>query len=122
MLTRKGSCAPKPLSCKSWAAAIAEVNRRRKIKEAYNKKHGITPTTIQKEIRESRLAGAKARVEAKSEIDITKLGKKEIKYYLEELRDRMDLASKNLEFEKAAQLRDQIIEINKSLRRKKHKI
>ncbi len=107
----------------SMQAAIAEVERRRKIQTAYNKKHGITPRTIEKAIRESRLAGAKQAVEAaKPEFDIVKLDKKEVRYFLEELKDRMDLASKNLEFEKAALLRDQIVEINKSLKRKKHKI
>ena len=106
----------------SMQAAISEVNRRRKIQEAYNKKHGITPQTIQKAIRESRLGGARLVEESKTGLDITKLDKKEIKYYLEELKDRMDLASKNLEFEKAAALRDQITEINKSQKRKKHNI
>jgi len=69
------------------------------------------------------LAGAKAAEDqTKPEFDISKLDKKEVRYFLEELKDRMDLASKNLEFEKAAMLRDQIIEINKSLKRKKHKL
>ena len=96
----------------SMKEAIAEVNRRRKIQEKYNKEHGITPTTIQKAIRESRLAGGKIAAEMKtSEIDVSKIDKKELKYYLDELKDRMDLASKNLEFEKAASLRDEIIKV-----------
>jgi len=107
----------------SMKEAITEVERRRTIQEEYNQKHGITPTTIQKSISESRLAGAKAAEDqTKPEFDISKLDKKEVRYFLEELKDRMDLASKNLEFEKAAMLRDQIIEINKSLKRKKHKL
>ncbi|TSA44756.1 excinuclease ABC subunit UvrB [bacterium] len=107
----------------SMDAAIKEVNRRRKIQETYNKKHGITPQSIQKEIKGSRLAGGKLAPEEKTtEENIAKLDKKEIRYYLEELKDRMDLASKNLEFEKASALRDQIIEINKSLKRTRHKV
>jgi excinuclease ABC subunit B len=107
----------------SMKAAISEVERRRKIQEDYNKKHGIIPRTIKKEIRESRLAGAKlAPEEKREEVDITKLDKKEVRYYLEELKDRMDLASKNLEFERAAQLRDEIIRINQSIKRTRHKV
>lgn len=105
----------------SMKAAMEEVARRRKIQKAYNAKHGITPQSIQKAIRETRLAGAKIKAETPSaELDIAKLDKKEIRYYLEELKDRMDLAAKNLEYEKAAELRDQIIVINQSLRRKRH--
>ncbi len=107
----------------SMRSAMDEVQRRRKIQEEYNRRHGITPQSIIKEVRESRLAGAKiAPAEQKTEIDYAKLDKKELRYYLEELKDRMDLASKNLEFEKAAALRDEIIEINKSLKRTRHKV
>ncbi len=84
----------------SMKEAIAEVERRRKIQTDYNKKHGITPTTIQKGISESRLSGGKLAEAAKQEFDISKLDRKEVSYFLDELRDRMDLASKNLEFEK----------------------
>ena len=83
----------------------------------------MTPTSIIKDVRDSRLAGSKVAIpEEKPEIDVTRLSKKELQYYLEELKDRMDLAAKNLEFEKAATLRDQVIEINKSLKRKKHQL
>ncbi len=107
----------------SMRAAIKEVQRRRKIQEEYNKSHGITPQSIQKAVSESRLAGAKlVPAEAGKQVDISKMDKKEVRYYLEELKDRMDLASKNLEFERAAELRDEIIEINKALKRQKHLI
>ncbi len=107
----------------SMKAAIAEVERRRKIQEEYNKMHGITPQSIKKEIRQSRLAGAKlVPAEAGTQIDISKLDKRELHYYLEELKDRMDLAAKNLEFERAAALRDEIIKINQSLKRTRHKV
>ena len=105
----------------SMREAIKEVERRREVQEEYNKEHGITPQSIQKAVSESRLAGAKlVPAEAGNQLDISKMDKREVKYYLEELKDRMDLASKNLEFEKAAELRDQIIEINKALKRQKH--
>lgn len=107
----------------SMREAIKEVQRRRKIQQDYNAKHGITPQSIQKAVSESRLAGKKLEQEKKGpEIEVSRMDKREVKYYLEELKDRMDLASKNLEFEKAAELRDQIIEINKALKRTKHKL
>jgi len=107
----------------SMQSAMDEVKRRRKIQESYNKKHGVTPQSITKEIREHRLAGGKlAPEEKKTEVDYAKMDKREVRYYLEELKDRMDLASKNLEFERAAELRDEIVTINQSLRRKKHQV
>jgi len=100
----------------SMQRAIAETERRRKIQQAYNKKHGITPQTIQKEIKESRLAGAKIAFEGESEdakIDIRRMDKNEVKYYIDELGEQMDLAARNLEYEKAAKIRDRITEVRK---------
>jgi excinuclease ABC subunit B len=106
---------------RSMTAAIEETTRRRKIQEEYNKAHGITPKTIQKKIAESRLAGAKDTPASDDgrEIDVTKLDKDELKYYIAELTDQMELASKNLEFEEAARLRDKITEINRLRKLKK---
>ncbi len=107
----------------SMKRAMDEVTRRRKIQEDYNKKHGITPKGIIKAIKETRLAGMKAVDEEKknlSELDLTKMSKQEIAYLIEELRDQMDLASRNLDFEKAAELRDQITAIRTKQRMKKH--
>ncbi len=107
----------------SMKTAIDEVARRRKIQEEYNKKHGITPTGIKKVIKETRLAGKKAGEEIKTEeADITKMSKQELAYLIEELRDQMDLASRNLDFEKAAELRDRIAAIRQKTRRTRHKI
>jgi len=107
----------------SMQHAMDEVTRRRKIQEDYNKKHGITPTGIQKAIKETRLGGKKAEEEKQNlkEIDLTKMTKQEIAYLIEELRDQMDLASRNLDFEKAASLRDRITAIRQKMKMKKHK-
>ncbi len=105
----------------SMQRAIAETERRRKIQEAYNKKHGITPASIQKAISESRLSGGKESAPEANlkEIDVTKLDKTEIKYYVDELTDQMELAAKNMEFELAAQIRDKLSEIQKLRKLKK---
>lgn len=100
----------------SMERAIAETTRRRKIQEAYNTKHGITPQSIQKKIAESRLAGGKIEHIAEGQLMEANPGKmtpEEIKYYIDELNDQMDLASKNLEFELAATLRDKISDVKK---------
>jgi excinuclease ABC subunit B len=106
----------------SMKRAMDEVERRRKIQKDYNKAHGITPQSIIKAIKESRLGGKKLEEEIKtSEIDLTKMDKKEIAYLVEELRDQMDLASRNLDFERAAKIRDQISAIREKTRRTRHK-
>jgi excinuclease ABC subunit B len=100
----------------SMQRAIAETTRRRKIQEAYNTKHGITPATIQKNIAETRLAGGKIESLTEGElrdVDVSKMGKDELRYYLDELAEQMDLAAKNLEFELAGRLRDKISEVKK---------
>jgi excinuclease ABC subunit B len=99
----------------SMQRAIDETTRRRKLQEAYNKKHGITPKSIQKAIGDSRMAGSKVEIqmaddEAKRR-DPGKMNKQELKFYLDELNEQMDLAARNLEFELAARLRDRISEI-----------
>ena len=97
----------------SMQRAIDETTRRRKIQEAYNTKHGITPASIIKKIAESRMAGKKEESQelAIPDIEPGRLNKDELKLYLEELNDRMDLAARNLEFELAAKIRDRITEI-----------
>lgn len=98
----------------SMQRAIDETTRRRKIQEAYNTKHGITPASIQKKIAESRLAGSKeVHIEDTPEVEIGKLSPQGMKVYLDELTDQMELAAQNMEFELAAKIRDRIAEINK---------
>ncbi len=91
----------------SMEKAISETNRRRKLQEEYNIKNNITPKTIQKEIRET----IKATYEV-SETDSLKLNKDEdIETVINRLTDEMIKYAQNLEFEKAAEIRDKIKEL-----------
>ncbi|MFA5070368.1 MAG: excinuclease ABC subunit UvrB [Patescibacteria group bacterium] len=101
----------------SMKAAIMETNRRRKYQEEYNKKHRITPKSIQKAIRDDRLAGAKRAEEELPKVNIEKIPKDEISHLLFDLENQMNLAAKNLEFEKAASLRDEIAEIKNQIKK-----
>ena len=102
----------------SMERAITETKRRRKIQEAYNKKHGITPTTIQKEIKETRLAGGKIAEVVTDEADITQMDKRGFRTYIDDLEQQMDLAARNMEYEMAAKIRDRISEAKKMYRMK----
>ncbi|HCI03665.1 MAG: excinuclease ABC subunit UvrB [Candidatus Peribacteraceae bacterium] len=88
-------------------AAIDETDRRRTIQEAYNKKHGITPQSIVKAIHDIAEESKKAELKRPRRRH-DKIPADEKKRLLEELEEQMDLASQNLEFEKAADLRDEI--------------
>jgi len=100
----------------SMKKAIDETNRRRSIQENYNKENQIIPTSITKEISE----GIRAIIPKNDEIkiDLNKIPKDEYKYLIEDLNRQMDLASANLEFEKAIELRDTIDQINIRLSKK----
>lgn len=93
----------------SMKRAIDETNRRRSIQEAYNKEHGITPKSVAKKIEES-MGGISEKPDQKK-LDLKKIPKDEYGQLVRELSSQMDLASANLEFEKAADLRDLIAEI-----------
>ena len=87
--------------------AIEETKRRRKIQEEYNIKNNITPTTIKKEIRE-----VISNIDLDNENNKTKkLTKKEIEKNIEELEQEMREAAKNLDFERAMELRDILFEM-----------
>lgn len=92
--------------------ALSETERRRGIQQAYNKKHGITPQSIVKAIRDLTLErDNKNALKGEKHIDPTKVPREELGRFIRELEQQMDMASLNLEFEKAAELRDEIEEI-----------
>lgn len=90
--------------------AIRETNRRRKIQEEYNQVHGITPKGISKKIDEG-LRAILPKKDEKPKIDLKKIPPEEYKGMVRDLTAQMELAAANLEFEKAAELRDLIDEI-----------
>ncbi len=93
----------------SMERAIAETERRRKIQIEYNKVHHITPQSIQKAIND--IVHAKHEEKVEPEFDITKIPAEDLGRLVKDLERKMDLAAKNLEFERAAELRDQIASI-----------
>ncbi|MFN7252555.1 MAG: excinuclease ABC subunit UvrB [Anaerobacillus sp.] len=96
----------------SMDIAIKETNRRRAIQEAYNEKHGIVPTTIQKDIPDIIKATMAAETDEEyTAAPITKLSKKERAAVIERMEVEMKEAAKALNFERAAELRDLIIEL-----------
>jgi excinuclease ABC subunit B len=96
----------------SMDIAIKETNRRRAIQEAYNEKHGIVPTTIQKDIPDIIKATLAAETDEEyTAAPITKLSKKERAAVIERMEVEMKEAAKALNFERAAELRDLIIEL-----------
>jgi excinuclease ABC subunit B len=101
---------------RSMQAAIDETNRRRGIQEAYNTEHGITPTSIAKEIDEGLRAIIPDKDKDKPQkLDLKKIPKDEYKTLIKDLAGQMELASANLEFEKAAEIRDMIADIKAKL-------
>jgi excinuclease ABC subunit B len=100
----------------SMRNAIEETNRRRTIQVSHNQEHGVTPSTIIKEIYDltQRLRGV-AEPEAPYAV-ATEIPKDEAMRIIRELEKQMKTASQNLEFEKAALLRDQILEMRRALR------
>lgn len=95
----------------SMKRAIDETERRRAIQEAYNVEHNITPTGISRSIEASMQLAIEEEDEHLKELH--KIPKYEIPHLLKDLRNQMELAAQNLEFEKAAHLRDKIEEIGK---------
>lgn len=87
--------------------AMDETERRRRIQEAHNKKHGITPQTIIKAIKDIAEEHSKQKLTRKK-YDHQKIPKDEKKRLIEELKAQMEIAAENMEYEKAADLRDEI--------------
>jgi excinuclease ABC subunit B len=92
--------------------AMEETYRRRHIQEAYNKEHGITPQGIKKAIKDI-TERVKVVAETKAAYTPTPISKDEVLRLIKDLESQMRKAAKNLEFEKAALLRDRIIELRK---------
>lgn len=88
--------------------AIDETERRRTIQVAYNTKHGITPETIIKAIKDITMGGSASGKSRHSSRDKKKIPKEEVARYIEHLENEMDIAAQNMQFEKAAELRDEI--------------
>ncbi|MCD6519823.1 MAG: excinuclease ABC subunit UvrB [Anaerolineae bacterium] len=106
----------------SMRQAIDETNRRRRIQMAYNEEHGIVPSTIVKEIHdltESLRAGTERELATRRP---TEIPKDELARMIRELEKQMKRAAQDLEFEKAALLRDQILELRRSLREQEEEI
>ncbi|WP_128225739.1 excinuclease ABC subunit UvrB [Halobacteriaceae archaeon SHR40] len=87
-------------------SAIEETNRRRRIQQEYNEKHGFEPTTIEKEVGETNLPGSKT--ETGGAASMEPADEEEAARAIEELEERMQAAADNLEFELAADIRDRI--------------
>ena len=99
-------------STKSMQQAIKETQRRRKIQEAYNEEHNITPQGIKKAIKDI-AQRVQAVAETRTPYLATPIDKEEMARLIKRLESQMKAAAKNLEFEKAALLRDRITELRK---------
>ena len=100
----------------SMCKAIDETERRRRIQQEYNEAHNITPTTIKKAVRDliaiSRTASESGR---DLEKDIESMNRRELEKLIKELTKKMHKAAADLNFEEAAQIRDRITEIRKTM-------
>ncbi|HVS79255.1 MAG TPA: excinuclease ABC subunit UvrB [Candidatus Saccharimonadales bacterium] len=96
----------------SMRRAIDETERRREIQQKYNEEHNITPRSIIRAVSEMLPREAKEDV---PKLDLRKIPKDEYKHLVKDLTAQMDLAAANLEFEKAAELRDLVDEIKSKL-------
>ncbi len=97
---------------KSMREAIEEIRRRRGIQEVYNKEHGITPQGIKKAIKDI-TQRVQAVAETRAPYIASPISMEEMYRLIKQLESQMKAAAKNLEFEKAALLRDRIIELRK---------
>ena len=108
----------------SMKAAISETERRRAVQHAYNEEHGIVPTTIVKQVRDltDRVRAMATEDEAAAapsgEFTVEMLPKDELHRMIKELETEMKSAARALEFEKAAMLRDQVLELKRVLAEK----
>ncbi|MGN1159632.1 MAG: excinuclease ABC subunit UvrB [Lachnospiraceae bacterium] len=100
----------------SMRNAIDETERRRKIQQKYNEEHGITPQTIHKAVRELISISKKiAKEEARFEKDPESMSREELEKLIAGIQKHMKKAAAELDFETAAQLRDQMIELKQKM-------
>ena len=100
----------------SMKAAIEETKRRRQVQMEYNEAHGITPQTIRKSVRD--LISISKKVSSddmKLEKDPESMSEKELQAVIRDINKKMKKAAAELNFEAAAELRDQLIEFKKKL-------
>ena len=100
----------------SMRLALDETERRRAIQMAYNEEHGITPKTIQKSVRDLISISKKvAQEEVRFKKDPESMSKKELEKLITDVEKKMKKAAAELNFEAAAQLRDQMVDLKKML-------
>ena len=100
----------------SMRRAIDETLRRRELQETYNKEHGITPKTIKKAVRDQiSISKEVAKTQKKLEKDMESMSREELEELIGKVQKQMKAAAADLNFEMAAELRDQMIELKKNL-------
>ncbi len=100
----------------SMRKAITETKRRRQLQQTYNEEHGIQPKTIQKEVRDLISISKKlASTELNFQKDPESMDRKELEKLLKDVRKKMEKAAAELDFETAAEMRDQMISLKKML-------
>ena len=99
----------------SMQTAIEETQRRRKLQEAYNLEHGITPETVRKGVTASILQAAENRKRARDMVRIDTTSERITEDYLKTMEEEMLAAAENLEFERAAALRDKILRMRERI-------
>ncbi len=101
----------------SMDRAISETNRRRAIQQKYNEEHNITPQTIKKAVRDLiSISKAVEKEGARFEKDPESMNRQELEKLIKEVEKKMKKAAADLNFEVAAELRDQMVELKKTLR------
>lgn len=88
--------------------AIEETNRRRAVQIAYNTEHGITPKTVISSVKEVSIPKKKTEIFAGGEVT-----KEKLSVYIKRLELEMDVAAANLDFERAAEIRDELMSVRK---------
>ena len=100
----------------SMRAAIDETNRRRELQQKYNEEHGITPQTIKKSVRDLiSISTEIAKEEVRFEKDPESMDEKELKKLIADVEKKMKKAASELNFEAAAELRDKMVDLKKTL-------